>query len=94
MAVGEMMRDLPDGPPAGAIGRVELRIVEAGDCTPEIRRCGGDLLDCGGTVGRRELLHRCKLADRISLVAHLSTRQFVVSSVVPHLMRTIPLRLA
>ena len=90
VAVGEVMRHLAHRPPAGAIRRVELRIVEAGDRAAEVHRRRGDLLDAAVAVSRRQLGDGREPADGIPLVGHWSTRQPVVHSVVPHLMRSVP----
>src|SRR5437899_11622368 len=70
VAVGQMMGDLPDGPSALAIRRVELSIVETDDRAAEARRRGGDLLDRRGALGSRKLLDRGEPSYRITLVAH------------------------
>jgi len=40
-----MVHDLPDGPAAGAIGRVELLVREPGDGVAQALWCGRDLGD-------------------------------------------------
>ena len=50
VAVGDVMDQLADGPAAGAVGRVELLVVEAGDCGAHF--CGGffDVSDVGAAL--------------------------------------------
>ena len=45
VAVGDVVDDLADGPAAFAIGRVELRVVEAADGRAQFRRRCGDFGD-------------------------------------------------
>src|SRR6267143_797927 len=82
--------NLPNPFAAAATWRVELRVGQASDGAAEILRRSSDLLDAVAALGVRQRGDRCVLANRIPLVSHWSTRQLVVSSVVPHLIRRTP----
>src|SRR6266516_5169846 len=92
MTIGDVMGDLAHRPPAGPVRRIELRGVQSGKGTPKIGWSNSDLLDARGAVGGRECIvgGAGELPDGIPLVRHWSTRQVVVNSVVPHLMRSVP----
>ena len=87
MAVGNVMHYLAHHPSALAIGRVELRVIQAGDCATEVDRCVRDLLDRRGALRprrrvasfaedggqqRRLVCQRADLHDRVA--AHAAQR--------------------
>ena len=70
MAVGHVVRDLPDRPAAGTIGRLELRVGEAGDSRPKRRGRRRDLGDAARAVLVGARTAPGELPDRIGEVAH------------------------
>jgi hypothetical protein len=57
VTVGQVVHHLAHGPPAVAVRRVELRVIEAGHRSAKLTRTLGDALDglfdvCEGRVGR------------------------------------------
>src|SRR5258708_3256722 len=65
MAVGDMMHELADCPALGAIRCVELRLSEARDRGPQLRRCSGDIVDPFA-----EITSAFELPDGISRIVH------------------------
>jgi len=69
-----MMRDLPHGPTARAVRRVELRIIEPGDRFAEVGRRRCDLLDPrsalltdrAGTGVNLPIGYRSSVTDRLA----------------------------
>jgi hypothetical protein len=62
------MHDLPDGPAAGSIGRVELLVREAGDGVAQTPGCGRDLGDGVVALSEGERGFVLIFADRVAQV--------------------------
>jgi len=68
VAVRHMVHNLPDGPSAGPIGRVELLIGEARDRSPELGGSVGDLLNKFTPLVSADCLRETKSSDWIAKV--------------------------
>jgi hypothetical protein len=65
VAIGDVVNGLTDGPAAGAIGRVELSLVKAGDGFSNALRYGGDVGDECGALSIRVRAAVFEFSDRI-----------------------------